>query len=240
MALHCIISILWEYGCTVEAYSSCGRTIVLYAVSRTPVCLVFDVSLIKPSDLLAFELILFICVLKFKLMDKSTPRYLAEDTLSRTDQELLMDFADLSEPVNLYLPTAIYSMPIEKHASSQLVFEAALVLSGIKINRNRLRSFRTLVPFLWQAPVSFFWKWPIVLTEQTVWTSGPRSGLAGHLLFPQKPTHPLSYLNLFFCNIKYFQVPNICIWTLVRVNYKSPPNERNCNQHFCSRFGLNS
>ena len=46
---------------------------VLYAASRTPVCLVLMFLLIKPSDLLAFELILFICVLKFKLVDKTTP-----------------------------------------------------------------------------------------------------------------------------------------------------------------------
>ena len=69
---------------------------VLYAASRTPVCLVLMFILIKPSDLLAFELILFICVLNFKLVDKSTPRYIAEDTLSRAFQELLTDFADLN------------------------------------------------------------------------------------------------------------------------------------------------
>ena len=34
--------------------------------------------------------------------------------------------------------------------------------------------------------------------------SGPISGLAGHLLLPHKSTHPLSFLNSFFCNIKYF------------------------------------
>ena len=76
----------------MEAYSSFGRTIVLCAASRTPVCLVLMFLLINPSDLLAFELILFICV----LVDKSTPRYLTEDTLSRAFQELLTDFADLN------------------------------------------------------------------------------------------------------------------------------------------------
>ena len=75
----------------------CGRIMVLYAASRTPVCLVLIVLflLINLSDLLAFELILFIYVLKIKLVDKSTPRYLAEDILSRAFQELLTDFADL-------------------------------------------------------------------------------------------------------------------------------------------------
>ena len=80
----------------MEAYSSCGHTMVLYAASRRPVCLVLMFILIKPNDLLAFELIPFICVLKFKLMNKSTPRYIAEDTLSRAFQELLTDFVDLN------------------------------------------------------------------------------------------------------------------------------------------------
>ena len=44
----------------MEVYSSCGRTIVLYAASRSPVCLVLMFLLINTSDLLAFELILFI------------------------------------------------------------------------------------------------------------------------------------------------------------------------------------
>ena len=58
----------------------------------------FDVSFDKTQrcDSLAFELILFICVLKSELVDKSTPRYVAEDTLSRAFQELLTDFADLN------------------------------------------------------------------------------------------------------------------------------------------------
>ena len=38
---------------------SCGRTMVLYASSRTDVCLVWMFLLIKPSDLLAFELIVY-------------------------------------------------------------------------------------------------------------------------------------------------------------------------------------
>ena len=61
--------------------------------SLTDTCMFsFDVSF----DKTAFELILFIpvCVLKFKLVYKSTPRYLAEDTLLRAFQELLADFAD--------------------------------------------------------------------------------------------------------------------------------------------------
>ena len=35
-------------------------------------------------------------------------------------------------------------------------------------------------------------------------TSGSGSGLASHLLHPHKPTHPLSLLDLYFTNIKYF------------------------------------
>ena len=56
----------------LETYSTCGRTLVLYAASRIPVYLVLMFLLIKTGGLLAFELILFICVLKFKLVDKST------------------------------------------------------------------------------------------------------------------------------------------------------------------------
>ena len=37
----------------------------------------------KRSDLFAFEVILLMCVLKFMLVDKSTPRYLDADTLFR-------------------------------------------------------------------------------------------------------------------------------------------------------------
>ena len=33
-----------------DPYSSCGRTMVLYAASRTPVCLVLMFVLIKPTD----------------------------------------------------------------------------------------------------------------------------------------------------------------------------------------------
>ena len=67
----------------MEAYSSCGRTIVSYAASRIPLCLVLILRLMKPNDLFAFDVILFICVLKLKLVDRSTPRYLAEETVSR-------------------------------------------------------------------------------------------------------------------------------------------------------------
>ena len=45
------------YESIVETYSSCGRTMVLYAASWTPVYLVLMFLLIKPSDLLAFELV---------------------------------------------------------------------------------------------------------------------------------------------------------------------------------------
>ena len=42
---------------------------------------------------------------------------------------------------------------------------------------------------------------------------GPEVGLAGQLLLPHGPTHPLNLLDLLFYNIKYFNVPNICILT---------------------------
>ena len=37
--------------------------------------------------------------------------------------------------------------------------------------------------------------------------------LAGHLLLPHEPTHPLNLLGLLFYIIKYFYVPNICVLT---------------------------
>ena len=43
----------------------------------------FYVTFSKPSDLFAFEVILLMWVLKFMLVDKSTQRYLAADTLFR-------------------------------------------------------------------------------------------------------------------------------------------------------------
>ena len=43
----------------------------------------FILRLMKPSDLFAFGVILLMWVLKLMLVDKSTPRYLAADTLSR-------------------------------------------------------------------------------------------------------------------------------------------------------------
>ena len=39
--------------------------------------------LMKPSDLSAFQVILLMWVLKFMLLDKLTPSYLAADILSR-------------------------------------------------------------------------------------------------------------------------------------------------------------
>ena len=63
----------------------------------------FDVSFDKTRRFIS--VILFICMLKFKLVDKSTPRYLAEDTLSR-------NFDGLCSPVNT-IPASVYSKPIE-------------------------------------------------------------------------------------------------------------------------------
>ena len=67
----------------MEAYSSYGHTIVLYLASRTPLCLILSFCLMKHRDLFALDMILLICILKFKLVGRSTPRYLAEETLSR-------------------------------------------------------------------------------------------------------------------------------------------------------------
>ena len=47
-------------------------------------CLHLILRLRKPRDLFAFEVILFICVLKFRFSERSTPKYLAEKTLFKT------------------------------------------------------------------------------------------------------------------------------------------------------------
>ena len=67
----------------MEPYSSCGRTIVLYAASRTPLSFVLIFRLMKSSDLFALGVILFMRVLKLKLVERSTPRYLAGEEVSR-------------------------------------------------------------------------------------------------------------------------------------------------------------
>ena len=42
---------------------------------------------------------------------------------------------------------------------------------------------------------------------------GPGVGLAGHLLLPHEPIHPLKLFDLLFYNIKYFKVPKNFILT---------------------------
>ena len=80
----------------------------------------FDVS---------FELILFTCVLKFKLVNKSTPRYLADDTRSRAFQERLTDFADLNRRFITYQPLNIRSlsnsMPVPSLFAKPRLFDYA-------------------------------------------------------------------------------------------------------------------
>ena len=43
-----------------------------------------DITFKGQRDLFAFEVILFICVLKFRFSEMSTPKYLAEKTLFKT------------------------------------------------------------------------------------------------------------------------------------------------------------
>ena len=66
----------------VEPYSSCGHPIVLYAASRTPSSFVLTFRLMKPSDLFALGVILFMRVLKLKLVERSIPRYLTGEAVS--------------------------------------------------------------------------------------------------------------------------------------------------------------
>ena len=67
----------------MENYSSCGRTIELYVASRTPLCLALIFCLMHPSEVFAFDVILLMCELKFSLVDRATPMYLAEEKRSR-------------------------------------------------------------------------------------------------------------------------------------------------------------
>ena len=57
-------------------------------------------------------------------------------------------------------------------------------------------------------------------------------GLAGHLLLPHEPTHPLNLLDLLFYNIKYL-IQKFAYWP---VDYKSLPKERNCILRFGAKI----
>ena len=67
---------------TVEAYSNCGRTKVLYAVDFRSLFWNRIFLLMKPSVWFAFFEVLFMCVLHERSSDIVTPRYLADGTLS--------------------------------------------------------------------------------------------------------------------------------------------------------------
>ena len=115
-------------GCALELWAYSG---LICSLTDTCTCMFsFDVSF----DLLAFELILFISVLKSKLVDKSTPRYLAEDTLSRNFDGLCR-----SEPVHLYL-TSLYTFEAYRIACQfPAYFLSRACFKRITVNRNRLR-----------------------------------------------------------------------------------------------------
>ena len=51
--------------------------IELYVASRTPLCLALIFCLMHPSDVFAFDVILLMCELKLRLVDRATPRCLA-------------------------------------------------------------------------------------------------------------------------------------------------------------------
>ena len=67
---------------TVEAYSNCGCTKVLYAVYFRSLFWTWIFLLMKPSVWFAFFEVLFVCVLQERSSDKVTPRYLADGSLS--------------------------------------------------------------------------------------------------------------------------------------------------------------
>ena len=67
----------------VAAYSSCGRTRVVLAASLTPGIFVLMFLCTKPRVLWAVPVILSMCESQDKLLEMSTPRYLAQVTVSR-------------------------------------------------------------------------------------------------------------------------------------------------------------
>ena len=71
------------------------------------------------------------------------------------------------------------------------------------LNESYNRSVYILEAKLCRAHFRFFKETCRALRNKPYMTSGPGSGLAGHLLLHHKPTHPLS-VDLFFYNIKYF------------------------------------
>ena len=82
-------------GCVFDLWAYNGLI-----CSLTDTCMLsVDVSFDKTQRFISVRsdsVYMLVCVLKFKLVDKPTPRYLTEDTLSRAFQNLLTDFEDLN------------------------------------------------------------------------------------------------------------------------------------------------
>ena len=66
---------------TIEAYSSCGRTRLVYALDLTAVLHSPRILLSKPRVLFALLHMMSHCLFLFKLWFIVMPRYLVEDTL---------------------------------------------------------------------------------------------------------------------------------------------------------------
>ena len=68
---------------TLEAYSSWGRTTVLYAVALRSSWWIFMLRFRKPRVWLAFLEILEMCIFQERFSEISTPRYFAAGTASK-------------------------------------------------------------------------------------------------------------------------------------------------------------
>ena len=76
---------------TAEAYSSWGRTRAWYATSQTLWDFVFIFIWTNPSDRFALVATLSTCVFQLRLLETSTPKYLA--LLATPGQDLTMQYA---------------------------------------------------------------------------------------------------------------------------------------------------
>ena len=80
MFLGLLLSI--EAPCSGGIFELWAHNSFLFSLTDT-LCSILTFRLMKPRALFALDVILLICVLKFKLVDRSKQRYLAEETLSR-------------------------------------------------------------------------------------------------------------------------------------------------------------
>ena len=78
-----LVVVFLVMGSHTEQYSRTGLTSPLYAVSLTLTLLIGMLRHINASCLLAFWVVLLICLLQVRFAESSTPRYVALSTFSR-------------------------------------------------------------------------------------------------------------------------------------------------------------